>query len=233
MIVVLTNIFDYGVKFGYININPCTNVRRIREEEKEIEVFNKDELSKLYSYCFDHIKETIGIILALNTGMRIGEIVSLKWSDIDFDKNNIVIHSTKCYLKNDEEKYINWEDKPKTKNSKRIIPLSEGIMNILKNIEHDSDYVLTNKKGYCYSVRAYQHVFERLLDKIKIKHRGFHALRHTFATISIEIGGDVKTVSELLGHKNSLITLNLYVHSYMEQKRFLINNLLSEYSSNI
>ena len=75
------------------------------------------------------------------------------------------------------------------------------------------------------TVRSYQRSFELLLKKQKISHHGFHALRHTFATRAIECGMDVKSLSEILGHKNPTITLKRYVHSFMEHKREYMNRL--------
>lgn len=74
-------------------------------------------------------------------------------------------------------------------------------------------------------VRSYQRTFELLLKKLKIKRKGFHALRHTFATRALECGMDVKTLSEILGHKNATVTLNRYVHSMLEHKTQMMNRL--------
>ena len=75
------------------------------------------------------------------------------------------------------------------------------------------------------SVRSYQRSFELLLKKTGIQRKGFHALRHTFATRAIECGMDVKSLSEILGHKNPTVTLNRYVHSLMEHKRAMMDKL--------
>ena len=75
------------------------------------------------------------------------------------------------------------------------------------------------------SIRAYQRSFELFLKRLNIPHKGFHSLRHTFATRALECGMDVKTLSEILGHKNANVTLNRYVHSLMEHKREMMNRL--------
>ena len=87
-----------------------------------------------------------------------------------------------------------------------------------------SKYVVGNENAPI-SVRSYQRSFELLLKKLNIPHHGFHALRHTFATRAIECGTDVKSLSEMLGHKNPTITLNRYVHSFMEHKRDFVNRM--------
>ena len=87
-----------------------------------------------------------------------------------------------------------------------------------------SDYVIENK-GTAVFMRSYQRTFELLLKRLNIPHKGFHALRHTFATRALECGMDVKTLSEILGHKNATITLNRYAHSLWEHKSEMMNKL--------
>lgn len=109
---------------------------------------------------------------------------------------------------------------PKTRTSRREIPIPKQILEIMKSIrkKSNSKYVIANAASPV-SVRSYQRSFELLLKKLNIAHKGFHALRHTFATRALECGMDVKTLSEILGHKNPTITLNRYVHSLMEHKK--------------
>ncbi len=97
----------------------------------------------------------------------------------------------------------------------------------LRNLkkDSDSDYVIVSDTEKPISVRAYQRSFELFLKKLGIPHKGFHSLRHTFATRALECGMDVKTLSEILGHKNANITLNRYVHSLMEHKKEMMNRL--------
>ena len=97
---------------------------------------------------------------------------------------------------------------------------------MLKSIKKrsKSEYVVANGPNpVC--VRSYQRSFTLLLRKLKIPHKGFHALRHTFATRALECGMDVKTLSEILGHKNATVTLNRYVHSLMEHKQEMMNKV--------
>ena len=126
-------------------------------------------------------------------------------------------------------------DIPKTSSSCRIIPLPKLIIPLLKTAKKSSKSQLVIANGEIgLIVRTYQRNFASLLKKLHIAHRGFHALRHTFATRAIECGMDVKTLSEILGHKNATITLNRYAHSLMEHKRDMMNKLgkLCELSHN-
>ena len=117
-------------------------------------------------------------------------------------------------------------DTPKTETSRRYIPLSKPLLAILKDLKKESkgNYVVSDK-GDPVFVRSYQRTFELLLKRLNIPHKGFHALRHTFATRALECGMDVKTLSEILGHKNATITLNRYAHSLWEHKAEMMNKL--------
>lgn len=167
-----------------------------------------------------------GIILALYTGLRIGELLALEWDDVDFSKGELTISKT-CYDGRDENgQYCRITGTPKTESSKRTIPMPKQIVPHLREIKKrsKSKYVVGNGNKII-TVRSYQRSFELLLIKQKIPHHGFHALRHTFATRAIECGMDVKSLSEILGHKNPTITLKRYVHSFMEHKREYMNRL--------
>ncbi len=100
------------------------------------------------------------------------------------------------------------------------------MITILKGIKKrsESEYVIASRTDPV-SVRSYQRSFALLLQRLKVPHKGFHALRHTFATRALECGMDVKTLSEILGHKNASITLNRYVHSLMEHKQEMMNKV--------
>lgn len=181
------------------------------KEQKQIEqaVLNGNK-DKLY-----------GILLCLYSGLRIGELIALQWSDIDFVKGIFTV-SKSCHDGKDGLII----DEPKTANSRRLIPLPKQLLPILKGIKKKSDSsFVVSSNGSFVSVRSYQRSFELLLKRLNIPHKGFHSLRHTFATRAIECGMDVKTLSEILGHKNPTVTLNRYTHSLMEHKQDMMNKL--------
>lgn len=171
-----------------------------------------------------------GILISLNTGLRIGEVCALKWSNIDFDKAILHVRSTVARIKNtDDSKSTKLIiDTPKTKSSIRDIPISNKVMNVLKALHENSksEYVVSEKAGFV-SPRTYEYRFHKVLDECQIQPINYHALRHTFATRCIELGVDVKTLSEILGHSNVSVTLNTYVHSSMERKREQLEKLSS------
>ena len=168
-----------------------------------------------------------GVVLCLYTGLRIGELLALEWKDIDFSNGTISVTKT-CYDgKDNNGKYTRITDTPKTPTSQRVIPFPKQLISYLKSVrkQDKSDFVVSSGSNKSLSVRAYQRSFELLLKKLNISHKGFHALRHTFATRALECGMDVKTLSEILGHKNATVTLNRYVHSLMEHKKDMMNRV--------
>lgn len=152
--------------------------------------------------------------------------MALEWENIDLRKGELKVTKSCHDGKDDNGRRCRITDTPKTTHSNRVIPLPKQLIPILRDMKKgsNSELVITDK-GKIPSVRAYQRSFELLLQKIGIPKRGFHALRHTFATRAIECGMDVKSLSEILGHKNSMVTLNRYVHSLMEHKKAMMDKL--------
>lgn len=159
-----------------------------------------------------------GIVICLYTGLRIGELLALTWSDIDFEKRILNVSKT-CYDGKADGKIVRIIDTPKTPCSQRRIPLPKNVVSILKSMRRTSksEYIIADGTKPVF-MRSYQRSFELLLEKNSIEHKGFHSLRHTFATRALECGMDVKSLSEILGHKNAIITLNRYSHSMWEHK---------------
>ena len=197
-------------------------LKRPKLKEKPVECFTLAEQKQIERSILNGKKDKLyGIILCLYSGLRIGELMALQWSDIDFVKGVLTV-SKSCH----DGKNGLIIDEPKTANSRRMIPLPKQLMPILKGIKKKSDSSsVVSANGSTISVRSYQRSFELLLKKLKIPHKGFHSLRHTFATRAIECGMDVKTLSEILGHKNPTVTLNRYAHSLMEHKADMMNRL--------
>lgn len=202
-------------------------IKRPKTIEKVVESFSAEEQKRIEQAVLkDKRPKMIGLILCLYTGLRIGELLALEWRDIDFINCELSVTKT-CYDGKDEfGNFGRIIGTPKTETSRRRIPLPKQIIPLLKEAKknNNSKYVVGDGNKLI-SVRSYQRSFELLLKKQKISHHGFHALRHTFATRAIECGMDVKTLSEILGHKNPTITLNRYVHSFMAHKKEFMNRL--------
>ncbi len=196
----------------------------ITYEKGGIEVWAKEEQGRVMKLVEKNLNsETLGYAIALCTGMRIGELCALKWSDIDLLNRIIHIDKTlqRIYLKTEigrgNTKVI--ITTPKSEKSVRNIPISSTLLKLLEQMKrHNEKYVLTGKNTYI-EPRVYREHYRKFITKYGIPPIKFHALRHTFATRCIENGADYKIVSELLGHSSVNLTLNLYVHPNMEDKR--------------
>ena len=194
-------------------------------EVENLKVLSQKEKNKLEKYCLkENSLRSLGIIITLNTGLRIGEICALKWEDIDVEGKIIYVKKTlqRVYIENKSKVII---DSPKTRNSIRSIPMSDKLFKILqplKKLYKNEDFFLTGSTTKYLEPRSYQYIYKFILKQSKIKPYKFHILRHTFATNCIEVGMDPKSLSEILGHSDVKITLSRYVHSsYKVKKKFL------------
>ena len=204
----------------------ANKIKRPKTVEKKVECFTILEQKKIENYVLNCKKDKLfGVILCLYTGLRIGELLALTWKDIDLEKGLLFVSKT-CHDYSSKGIHSRVIDSPKTASSHRVIPLPKQIVPYLKKLKKRSlsEYLIADGNKPVF-VRSYQRSFELLLKKLGIEHKGFHSLRHTFATRALECGMDVKTLSELLGHKNATITLNRYAHSLLEHKANMMNRL--------
>jgi len=194
------------------------------------------EQNDLLNYAkenLDHKK--LGIIIALYTGIRLGELCALQWQDIDFKEGILSITKTLQRIK-DTDSSANSKtkmviDKPKSQKSVREIPLPTSLVCLLKKHEKNqpsTNYVLSGKAKYV-DPRVYQEKFKQYLKQAEIKENTIHALRHTFATNAVARGFDVKNLSEILGHSSVRFTLEKYVHGSMETKKASMEHYASCY----
>ena len=224
---VLKQALKLAITLEFVDKEYCSNLKMPSSEEKEISVFTKKEQQVIESFCLNHKKRNyIGIVIFLYTGIRLGELLALTWDDIDFNSNLLTINKTSYSAKVDGKTQI-IVDKPKTKKSNRVIPLPNQLVKLLKIIkkESNSKYVITTRNSGMVGNRSYQRTFKFILKKVNVPYRNFHSLRHTFATNAIELGMDVKTLAEILGHTNAMITLNRYSHSLLNYKIEMMNKL--------
>lgn len=198
-----------------------------KSSEKIVESFSTSEQRCIERYIIASGKiKYVGILLALYTGLRIGELLALEWRDIDLGRGFLVVQKS-CHDTWENGKYQKMIDTPKTGSSLRIIPLPRQLVPFLREAKRQSNspYVISGKNGKVVCVRSYQMTFALLLERLKLPHRGFHALRHTFATRALECGMDPRTLSELMGHSSPTITMKRYAHSMMKHKRAMMNQL--------
>lgn len=208
------------------------NINFPKSHQREIRVLSKQEQRALENVLLGKYidRYSLGVLLCLYTGMRLGEVCALRWSDIDIDSKVIRISKTAQRIQNkdteDNRKTRIIVDNPKTHASMREIPMPEFLAELLSDYKKaDEFYVLSARKSHPADLRSLQNRFKSILSAANIESVNFHALRHTFATRCIEAGVDAKSLSEILGHANVSITLDRYVHSSMEQKRESMNKL--------
>lgn len=212
---------------GIVDKQHADSIARPKTKEKDIESLSRDEQRKIEQYISDNKEDNrFGIILSMYTGLRVGELLALKWSDVDFGKGIMTVNKS-CHDSWKDGEYVKVVDTPKTDSSIRKIPIPKQLISKLKELKRKAkgEYVIIGKTQYGAQVRSYQRSFENLLNLLDIPHKGIHSLRHTFATRALEVGMDVKTLSEILGHKSPTITLKRYAHSMTEHKAEMMNRV--------
>lgn len=227
IITVIQGSIKTAYELGYMSDYTADKIKRPKAHEKKVECFCLAEQKKIEGYIMSQKKpKLLGIIICLYTGLRIGELLALEWVDINFTRNELCVNKTCHDGKDKNEVFTRITDSPKTLSSIRTVPIPRQLMPLLREAKRKSHsiYIVSNGE-HPISIRSYQRSFSALLRRLNIDHRGFHSLRHTFATRALECGMDVKTLSELLGHKNPTVTLNRYAHSLMEHKRAMMNRL--------
>ena len=225
MIIVLKMVAKFGYKHQWLSDCDWDIKYPANEKSKEVEVLTVAHHKKILEYILKNFSfRNLGIYISLTAGLRIGEICALKWSDINITDGIITVNRTieRIYIIEREKKHTELViNTPKTKNSCREIPINKELLAMLKPLKkvvNDDYYILTNDERPT-EPRTYRNYYKRLMEKLDIPKLKYHGLRHSFATRCIEAGCDYKTVSVLLGHSNISITLDLYVHPNMEQKK--------------
>ena len=193
----------WSMNEGYINYFELSfKYPRISGHSK-VFTLTKREQNKITNYALENITpQNIGLLLALYVRRTIQRIYMV---DINENNSRVIISS------------------PKTQKANRDIPINKFFLNILKVQKDENEFFVISAKEHYIEPRTYRRYFDRTLKRLQIGHINFHALRHTFATNCIALGVDYKTVSELLGHSNINITLNLYIHPRLAEKKKCID----------
>ena len=198
---------------------------------RSAEVFTKAEQAKLLPAVYHRIDYfKLAVLLGLFTGLRLGELCALKWSDMDFENKTLSVKRTvqRLYVEGCGTKTVLVETEPKSVRSKREIPLQDSIIALLLNFMNGKEYVFGGDRPL--ESRTMQNRYKRILEEAGVPYKSFHALRHTYATNCIEQGADVKCLSEMLGHSNVQITMNYYVHPSKDTKRRYADSLSDFYA---
>lgn len=243
--ITLRRALQQAVDNKIISYNCCGSVILPKREKKEMRVLSREEQAAVMS-VIPNERLGFAILFDLSTGLRIGELCGLKWSDFDLVNKTFNVKRTLQRVKLPEgqvtangDTTMIVEGKVKTDNGYREIPIQDKVFaELMKYRERqdeekdwagcaytDNDYVFASPIGGCVEPSTMRDMFNRLLCNAKVKHANFHSLRHTFATRAIEAGVPVKAVSEILGHASIQITLDLYCHTSIEMKRDAVNRM--------
>lgn len=200
--------------------------------KNEIRVLSRQEQTCFVQYLLKDMDECkFGVLLALLTGMRIGEVCALRWEHVSLTEQTIKVRSTMQRLQNLSENSASKTkiliSEPKSDNSARVIPLTKYAVKLCKTqwCHNPEAFVLTGTPDRYLEPRLMQYRLERYTRECELEGVHFHTLRHTFATRCVEVDFEIKSLSEILGHSSPRITLERYVHSSMELKRDNMNKL--------
>lgn len=229
MAIILRRALKQAVAEGMIQQNYALYTNLPKIVRKEVQVLTHDQKGDLIRASYFY-RYGVFVRLTLCTGIRLGELLGLKWDNVDFQKRELkirrILHRCKNYdpcIKTSTSIYF---DEPKTEKSKRTIPLPPNAIEELKKWKErqqcevgNAEYVVTDQHGKYIEHTTFKKYYNRMLDKCGIKGITFHALRHTFATNALEKGMDKKVLSEILGHASVSFTLDTYAHVLNTFKR--------------
>jgi integrase len=216
----LSKAFDTAVKWRLISSNPCKGTTIPHEVKREAQSLTEEQARHLLEAARDHDLEVF-VVTALSTGMRIGELLALRWSDIDMEQGMVNVHRTVTYLRGH---FI--EGEPKTKSGKRKILIPAEACAILQKHRQqqqarreqtgvkwqDLDLVFCTRSGGFLHAGVQEHRLYRLLEQVQLPRMHVHDLRHSAATLLGAMGVNPKVIQEILGHSSLKITLEIYSH---------------------
>lgn len=218
---ILKSNINYAVSHDFLVKNPCKNISISSKGKKAIRVLSIEEQKRLEAFALQE-KGCSAVILGLATGMRIGEICGLQWSDIDFDNSVITVQRTLQRIPDPEnlKKTKVICSTPKTTSSFRIIPLPKYLKRyLLSRVDMNTSAYVVSINGKFAEPRIINYRLKKLLEKAQLEPFSFHTLRHTFATRCVENGVDVTSLSKLLGHTSTKLTLDIYTDSLWEMRK--------------
>lgn len=202
-----------------------------KAEKKEMRVLSREEQERFMQYLLQDTDGCkFGTLLTLLTGLRIGEVCALRWKDISLNAATVFVRGTmqriKSFADTDCAKTRVVISDPKSFSSARIIPLSPLAFKLCEQFYGDADaYILTGERERYIEPRTLQYRMAHYAAACGLTGVHFHTLRHSFATRCVEVGFEIKSLSEILGHASPQITLERYVHASMELKRENMNKL--------
>ena len=226
--VALNACYKHALIDGTVLRNPCVGISlpTASERTKEVVSLSEEEVEQLRTAIMNASTSCTyahAYLLILNTGMRMGEALSLKWEDVDFSNKTITITKNNILSKKRDENgerlggyELRTQDSTKTASGNRTIPLNrsaEAALLELKKGNH-TPHVIVNSRQHTVLPSNFERSFQGILKRAEMAPYGIHALRHTFASMLFSKGVDIKIVSKLLGHSSVKITYDTYVHLF-------------------
>lgn len=225
---VLRLVLQYARTYFNILVPELMDVH-IKQDKKQIEILSRSEQNLLEEYLLENMDPgNLGIMSSLYTGIRLGEVCALRWGSINQTDGLLDIHATMSRIKTKDpaQKTRIIITPPKSGCSVRQIPIPSCLLELmgLMRMPDECFFLTSNDKKYM-DPRTLQNHFQSALKKCGIGPVKFHTLRHTFATRCVELGFDVKSLSEILGHASVTITMNRYVHPTIVMKKDYMDRL--------
>lgn len=231
ILTVLRSILKYSAR-QYPGVFQAVDIVYPKENKREMRVLSRGEQELFVAYLLKDMDTCkFGVLLALITGIRIGELCALRWESISMRDKTIRITATMQRLRNfdtdSESKTRIVIGTPKSDTSARTIPMTDYAAELCGKMDPhcEAAFVLTGCERYM-EPRTLQYRLDRYVRDCGLEGVHFHTLRHTFATRCVEVGFEIKSLSEILGHATTTITLERYVHSSLELKRNNMNKLV-------
>lgn len=211
----INSCFDFAVIQGISIKNYCKGVKlqKIEKKTNKIKVFTKEEQRKVLKYLnLDDVVDCV-IFFTFYTGLRLGEVLGVKWKNINGNMIDIVEQYGRVVKDG-----LNYEfRKLKTVNGLRTIPLPEKVLQMLKKLPRNSELIF-NTSGKGIDHKRPQRRITKICKELGIPHRSFHSIRHSYATRLFELGVPIKTVQALMGHSDINTTMNVYTHVMNDTK---------------
>ena len=224
--IVLKSVSSYARReYGFENI--CADVKSPKVRNTELKVLSENEIRKLNLYIRHNLdRVNLCILICLYTGIRIGEMCGLKWENVNLQEGFIVINKTVQRISMGKGTSEIVVDVPKTESSVRAVFMPEFLTMILGDFKRSPSIYVLSGLNVPKEPRILQYRFKKVLKDCGIRDVPFHSLRHTYASLCIKKGFDVKALSELLGHSTVNLTLDRYVHTSDEIKKSYVSGLL-------
>ena len=231
ILIFLSSIFKFGIENKLFSDNPLEKVSKLPLTKGKLQYLNEDEVNTFIRYIKTFpLNKQVPLFVAINTGMRIGELLALEWTDIDFKQKQIAIN---------KQVWNNTITTPKTVTSNRIIDVPDSVLDLLRQLKEENKVLSKivfrgESNGYMKRNLFVKNWFKKVMKQINHEDYSFHCLRHTYVTLLLSKGVPIKYVQQQVGHSTADTLLKTYTHvlpSSTHQAMNILNNI--EYEQNM